>query len=112
MRKEGVISLFIGYNKDMTQISRDDVLHLAQLSSLQLSDTEIDDLQKDIGNILGYVHQLSELDTSGVEPTYQVTDLENVWRDDVVIDDKVTREQLLSLSTESFNHQVKVPKVL
>ena len=96
----------------MTQISRDDVLHLAQLSSLQLSDTEIDDLQKDIGNILGYVQQLSELDTAGVEPTYQVTDLENVWRDDVVIDDQVTREQLLSLSKESLNHQVKVPKVL
>lgn len=99
----------IGY---MTQISRDDVLHLAQLSSLQLSDTEIDDLQKDIGNILGYVQQLSELDTSGIEPTYQVTDLENVWRDDVVIDDQITREQLLGLSPESVNHQVKVPKVL
>jgi aspartyl-tRNA(Asn)/glutamyl-tRNA(Gln) amidotransferase subunit C len=96
----------------MTQISRDDVLHLAQLSSLQLSDTEIDDLQKDIGNILGYVKQLGELDTSGVEPTYQVTDLENVWRDDVVIDDQVSREQLISLSREPLNHQVKVPKVL
>jgi aspartyl-tRNA(Asn)/glutamyl-tRNA(Gln) amidotransferase subunit C len=96
----------------MTQISRDDVLHLAQLSSLQLSDTEIDDLQKDIGNILGYVEQLGELDTSGVEPTYQVTDLENVWRDDSVIEDTISREQLLNLSTESSNYQVKVPKVL
>ena len=96
----------------MTQISRDDVLHLAQLSSLQLSDDEIDDLQEDIGNILGYVQQLGELDTSGVEPTYQVTDLENVWRDDVVIDDRISREQLLELSPESLNHQVKVPKVL
>jgi aspartyl-tRNA(Asn)/glutamyl-tRNA(Gln) amidotransferase subunit C len=96
----------------MTQISRDDVLHLAQLSSLQLDDSEIDDLQKDIGNILTYVHQLGELDTAGVEPTYQVTDLENVWRDDTVIASDVTREQLLTLSTESSNHQVKVPKVL
>jgi aspartyl-tRNA(Asn)/glutamyl-tRNA(Gln) amidotransferase subunit C len=96
----------------MTNISRDDVLHLAQLSSLQLSDTEIDDLQKDIGNILGYVQQLGELDTSGVQPTYQVTDLENVWRDDIVIDDQISREQLLDLSPEALNHQVKVPKVL
>lgn len=96
----------------MTQISRDDVLHLAQLSSLQLSDTEIDDLQKDIGNILGYVEQLGELDTSGVTPTYQVTDLENVWRDDLVIDDQVSREQLINLSHDPLNHQVKVPKVL
>jgi aspartyl-tRNA(Asn)/glutamyl-tRNA(Gln) amidotransferase subunit C len=112
MRKNGVIYVFIGYNRHMTQISRDDVQHLAQLSSLQLGDDQIDGLQKDIDAILGYIEQLGELDTAGIEPTYQVTALENVWRDDVVIDDQVNREQLLDLSTESTNHQVKVPKVL
>ncbi|RYF29625.1 MAG: aspartyl/glutamyl-tRNA amidotransferase subunit C [Chloroflexi bacterium] len=76
----------------MTQISRDDVQHLAQLSSLQLGDDEIDALQ--------------------VIPTYQVSDRQNVWRNDVVIDYGVTREQLLDLSVESDQHQVKVPKVL
>ena len=96
----------------MTVISRDDVQHLAQLSSLQLTDDELDGLQSDISNILGYVEQLGELDTTGVEPTYQVTGLENVWRDDSVVASDVTREQLLALSTESANHQVKVPKVL
>lgn len=96
----------------MTVISRDDVQHLAQLSSLQLDDNEIDALQADLGNILGYVEQLSELDTTGVEPTYQVTDLQNVWRDDSVIDYGVSREQLLELSFDSEDHQVKVPKVL
>jgi aspartyl-tRNA(Asn)/glutamyl-tRNA(Gln) amidotransferase subunit C len=96
----------------MTQISRDDVRHLAQLSSLQLSDQEADSLTTDIENILGYVQQLAELNTDGVEPTYQVTDLENVWRDDVVIDDGISREQLLALSPDQANNQVKVPKVL
>lgn len=96
----------------MTAISLTDVQHLAQLSSLALTDDELTNLQTDIGNILGYIEQLSELDTTGVEPTYQVTGLENVWRDDSVIESNVTREQLLSLSTESSNHQVKVPKVL
>lgn len=96
----------------MTQISRDDVLHLAQLSSLQLGDDEVDALQQDIGNILGYIEQLSELDTSGVEPTYQVTGLENVWRDDVVEDSGVTREALLALAPEQQSNSVKVPKVL
>ena len=76
----------------MTQISRDDVQHLAQLSSLHLSDDEVDGLQQDIGNILQYIQQLGELDTEGVEPTYQVTELENVWREDEVIDDHITRE--------------------
>jgi len=96
----------------MTQISRDDVLHLAQLSSLQLTDNEIDTLRTDIANILGYVEQLGELDTVGVEPTYQVTDLENVWRTDEVIDDEVSREELLALAPASANNSVKVPKVL
>lgn len=96
----------------MTSISLDDVQHLAQLSSLQLGDDEAAKLQIDINNILTYIQQLAELDTSGVAPTYQVTGLENVWRDDEVIDDGINREQLLALSRESHEHQVKVPKVL
>lgn len=97
---------------DMTQISKDDVQHLAQLSSLQLSDDEIDGLQKDIGNILDYVNQLSELDTTGVEPTYQVTDLENIWRADVVDDYGINRDDLIALAPASDKNQIKVPKVL
>ena len=96
----------------MTQISREDVLHLAQLSSLQLADNEVDALQYDIGNIVGYIQQLSELDTTGIDPTYQVTGLTNVWRDDVVDQGDVTREQLLTLTPEQQNNSVKVPKVL
>lgn len=96
----------------MTQILRDDVLHLAQLSSLQLADDEIDALQADIANIVRYITQLSELDTSGVEPTYQVTDLQNIWRSDVVDDYGIDRQALLNLAPEQANGQVKVPKVL
>lgn len=96
----------------MTQISRDDVLGLAQLSSLELSDNEVDILMTDLSKIIGYVNKLSELDTEGVEPTYQVTDLKNVWREDQVIDYNVSREDLLELSPESYDNQIKVPKVL
>lgn len=100
------------YNCSMTTISRDDVQHLAQLSSLQLGDEEAVALQADISNILTYIQQLAELDTTGIDPTYQVTDLENVWREDNVEEVTTTREQLLALSRESAEHQVKVPKVL
>jgi aspartyl-tRNA(Asn)/glutamyl-tRNA(Gln) amidotransferase subunit C len=96
----------------MTTISRDDVLHLAQLSNLQLADDEIGALQQNIDDILGYVAQLGQLDTTGVEPTYQVTGLENVWREDTVIDYHVSRERLLELAPDQADHQVKVPKVL
>lgn len=96
----------------MSTITTDDVRHLAQLSSLQLSDDEIENLRADIENIINYINQLQELDTSGVEPTYQVTGLENVWRDDEVDDGGVTPEKLLSLAAEQAEHSVKVPKVL
>lgn len=95
-----------------TSVTRDDVLHLAQLSSLQLSDEEVTALQADITNILEHVAQLGELDTIGTEPTYQVTDLENVMRDDVVIESEADREVLLALAPEHKDDQIKVPKVL
>lgn len=95
----------------MTQISRDDVAKLATMSSLQLSDDEIDNLQTDISNILGYVEQLNELDTTGVEPTYQVTGLENVWRDDMEVS-SIDSSVLVALAPEQQYNQIKVPKVL
>lgn len=96
----------------MTEISREDVLKLAQLSSLELEDSEIAGLGQDLSNILGYIEQLSELNTEGVLPTYQVTGLENVWRDDVVDQSDASREELLSLAPERQADSVKVPKVL
>jgi len=96
----------------MTQISHATVLRLAQLSRLQLDDEEADALAADITEILGYVEQLDELNTDGVEPTYQVTGLENVWREDIVDETGVSRETLLALAPDSTNNQIKVPKVL
>lgn len=96
----------------MSTITTDDVRHLAQLSNLQLSEEEIQNLQVDLGNILTYIDQLAELDTTGVEPTYQVTGLENIWRDDVVDEGSVSRETLLALAHEQVENCVKVPKVL
>lgn len=96
----------------MTQISRDEVQHLAQLSSLALPDDEITSLQTDLEAILEYVAKLGELDTSGVEPTYQVSGLENVWRKDEIDDYGIDRDKLLSLAPEAYDGQIKVPKVL
>ena len=96
----------------MTQITRDDVLRLARLSSLQLDESEIDSLQNDLGGIVAYIEQLSELDTSGVDPTYQVTDLSNIWRDDTVDTYGISHEALLELAPDAENSQIKVPKVL
>ena len=95
----------------MTNISTSDIQHLASLSSLALADDEVDGLRQDLENIIGYIEQLGELDTSGVEPTYQVTGLENVWREDEV-KLGISRDELLELAPEKQNNQVKVPQVL
>lgn len=96
----------------MSTITNDDVRHLAQLSSLQMSYAEVESLRADIEKIINYINQLDELDTDGVEPTYQVTGLQNVWRDDEIIDSSVSRRQLLALAAEQSDNCVKVPKVL
>ena len=96
----------------MTTISTDDVHHLAQLSSLQLDTNQVESLRLDLENIVGYIEQLSELNTTGVEPTYQVTDLQNVWREDEVDDYGVSRESLLAMAPAADKNQIKVPKVL
>lgn len=96
----------------MAEISLQDVSRLAELSNIQLTTEEATKLKVDLDSIVNYINQLKELDTDNVEPTYQVTGLKNVWREDEVIDYGVSREQLLSLSPSSVNNAVKVPKVL
>ena len=93
-------------------ITREDVLHLAELSNLRLSEDQIEPLMKDLDNIVGYISQLDELDTEGVEPTYQCFDMKNVWREDTIEEFEANREDLLNLTVESEDNQIKVPKVL
>ena len=94
------------------EIKREDILHLAELSEFRLSEAEVESLGQDLRGIIKYISQLDELDTSDVEPTYQVFEMENVWRDDVVLEQDATREQLLALTREEKDNQIKVPKVL
>ena len=92
-------------------VSLDEVRHLAALSEINLDDNELTSLTTDIDNIVGYIHQLDELDTDNVEPTFQLTGLQNVWRDDA-IEPQLPREKLLALAPAAEDNQVKVPKVL
>ena len=93
-------------------ITREDVVHLAELSNISLAEDQIEPLIKDLDNILGYISQLDELDTDNVEPTYQCFDMQNVWREDEIEEFEAKREDLLALTRESKDNQIKVPKVL
>lgn len=97
----------------MTHITADMLAQLATLSALELTPQETDSLSGDIERILTYIDQLAELDTDGVEPTYQVNNVQNVWRADEVDHGQVNRETLLQLAGDQVSAgQVKVPKVL
>ena len=93
-------------------IKREDILHLADLSNFAISDAEVDSLGKDLQDIIKYISQLDSLDTSKVEPTYQVFEMENVWRADEILPQDATRDELLTLTKETEDNQIKVPKVL
>ncbi len=94
------------------KITREEILHLAKLSDFDLEESEIDGLSKNLEDIIGYISELNTLDTEGVEPTYQVFEMENVWRDDEILPQEATREELLALTKEQAQDQIKVPKVL
>lgn len=88
------------------------MLHLAELSRLNISEEEIEPLMKDLDSIVSYISQLNELDTDGVEPTCQCFDMQNVWREDEIQEMEAKREDLLALASDTEDNQVKVPKVL
>jgi len=65
-------------------ISREDVVHVARLARLELSETEIERMREQLNGILRYIDKLKELDVSGVEPMAHALPLHNVLREDVV----------------------------
>ena len=96
----------------MVEVSKEEIIKLAKISGLELKNEEVINFQDDITKILEYISQLDEVDVTGVGPTYQVTDLQNVWREDVVVDSPASTKDLLELAPESEDNSVKVPKVL
>lgn len=63
-------------------LSKDQVKHIAKLANLKLTPAEINKFRKQLSEVLEYVEQLNKLKTKKVEPTSQVTGLENVFRED------------------------------
>lgn len=63
-------------------IDRDQVLHVARLARLRLSEEEVERMASELSGILDHVDRISQLDLDGVEPTAHVLPLENVLRAD------------------------------
>jgi len=93
-------------------LSREEVLKLAALSRLRLTDDEVEKLRSELSSIIDYVKQLDSVDTKSLEPTYQVTGLKNVMRQDTIHDYGYQPAELLKNAPAFENGQFKVKRIL
>ena len=87
-----------------------DVEHVAKLARLELNDAEKEKFTKQLGDVLKYVEQMNEVDTTNVKPMAHAFDIVNVMREDKVIRE-IARDELLKNAPEEENGFFKVPKI-
>jgi aspartyl-tRNA(Asn)/glutamyl-tRNA(Gln) amidotransferase subunit C len=93
-------------------LDRDTVRRIARLARIRVPDGELDGLAGELGHILGWIEQLNEVDTSGVEPMISVVAMRLRWRDDAVVDGGC-RDKVLANATDPAEDQYfTVPKVV
>jgi aspartyl-tRNA(Asn)/glutamyl-tRNA(Gln) amidotransferase subunit C len=95
----------------MAAISRDDVAHLAKLARIDMSDTELDHLAKEMDIILGAVARVQEVAGADVPATSHPIPVNNVFREDVV-KPSLTSQEALSGAPAQSEDRFKVPQIL
>ena len=96
----------------MTKLSRDDVLKLARLARLELSEEEISAYQDQLSQILTYVDMLKAEDVNGLPPTDQVTGLRNVTRADRIVDYGYDPRKLLNNVPKVRDNQIETKRMI
>jgi aspartyl-tRNA(Asn)/glutamyl-tRNA(Gln) amidotransferase subunit C len=89
-------------------IDREQVLHVAKLARLRLTDEEVERMAGELSTILEAIEQIGELDLEGVQPTSHVVDLENVLRPDVPRP-SLPRERALANAPDASSDGFRVP---
>ena len=89
-------------------IDREQVLHVARLARLRLSDEEVERMSDELSSILEHVERIGELDLDGVEPTSHVVDVENVLRPDEPRP-SLDRERALAPAPDATDDGFRVP---
>ena len=92
-------------------VTSQQVRHIAKLARIGMDDAQIEALVPELNNILGWVEQLAEVNTDGVEPLTAVIDQKLRLRDDVVNDGDV-RDDVLANAPEAQHGFFAVPKVI
>jgi aspartyl-tRNA(Asn)/glutamyl-tRNA(Gln) amidotransferase subunit C len=92
-------------------VSTEQVRHIAKLARIAMSDEEIERLAPELNNILGWIEQLAEVNTDGVEPLTAVIDQKLRLRDDAVTEGNI-RDEILANAPEAQHGFFAVPKVI
>lgn len=96
-----------------TSISTGQVAHIAKLANLTVATSEQEQFAHAFSDMLGSIETLKQLDTTGVEPTHQVTNLENVLREDVIDETRqFTQDQALANSKHTHAGYFVVERIL
>jgi aspartyl-tRNA(Asn)/glutamyl-tRNA(Gln) amidotransferase subunit C len=96
----------------MADLTREDVLKLARLARLTITEEEVEKYRTELSEILKYVEQLQSADVEGLEPTSQVTGLKNVMREDEIVDYGVSPDDLLRIAPNKQDRHVKVKRMI
>ena len=105
-----MICKFVG---NFMKLSKKQIQHIANLARLELTEKELKTYGSQLSDVLSYIDQLQEVDVADVEPTAQVTGLENIFRQDEVEEwDKGEVQAALEQAPESEEGQVKVKRIL
>ena len=91
-------------------ISTKHVEHVAKLARLELTEEETEKYSKQLGEILKYVEQMNEVDTTGIEPMPHALPVYNVMREDEVKYEQ-TKEELMANAPYEENGFFRVPKI-
>ena len=92
-------------------LTKEEVIKIAQLARIELSEAEVEKFQKDLSTVLDYVEELKKVDVTGLEEVSQVTGLVNVQREDKVVDHG-NREEILGIAPEVKDGYFKVKAIL
>lgn len=92
-------------------LTDEEVRYVARLARLALAEDQLEEMGRQLNAVLGYVEQLSRLDTATVEPTWHVLPVHNVWRADVV-EPSLPREQALAAAPRVQDGMFRVPRIV
>lgn len=92
-------------------LSKEDVIKVAKLSKLEFTEQEIENYRNDLNKIILHMEELNQIDTTGVEPLFNVLDTKDKLRSDIIFDGQ-SKDEFLANAPESDENFIIVPKII